>query len=77
MPYPPRRTEVLVRAAREAHRLALRSDNERLIKLTEVLADQLPKVDDIHDAAASMLRYGLDSPTVQKKLAEIAADDYL
>jgi hypothetical protein len=24
-----------------------------------------------------MLRYGLDSPTVQKKLAEIAADDYL
>ena len=77
MPYPPRRTELLVRAARELHKLELRSGDERRIKLSEILADQLPKVDAIHDSAASLVRYGLDSPTVQRKLAELAADDYL
>jgi hypothetical protein len=37
----------------------------------------LPHVDRIFDSASSLCRLGITSDTVQRKLAEIAADDYL
>ena len=77
MTYGPRSTAKLVKAAQKAYRLAGTTNHQELIVLTRLIADEMPKVDRLYDGAASLVRLGIDSETVQRKLAEIAADDYL
>lgn len=74
---PARRTEIMVRAARESYRIANRLGNEDLIKYTKFLVDEMPAVDAIYDAAASIVRHGFDAEAVRRKRAEIADNDFL
>lgn len=74
---PARRTEIMLRAAREAHRIANRTGNAELIKYTKYLVDEMPAVDAIYDATASIVRHGFDAEAVRRKRAEIADNDWL
>jgi hypothetical protein len=74
---PARRTEVMLRAAREAHRIANRTGNAELTKYTKYLVDELPAIDTIYDACVSIVRHGYDAEAVRRKRAEIADNDWL
>lgn len=77
MANPARRTQIMLRAARESYRIACRSGDENLIKYTKYLVDEMPGVDAIHDAAVSIVRHGWDAEAVRRKRMEIADNDYL
>lgn len=48
MPNPARRTELMLRAARENHRIANRLGHEEQIKLAKYLVDEMAGVDAIY-----------------------------
>lgn len=67
----------MLRAAREANRIANRTGNDELTRYTRYLVDEMQGVDAIYDACASIVRHGFDAEAVRRKRAEIADNDFL